>query len=98
MRFFKRDTAFIGSANDSTGVGAAWVFIRSDSTWAPQRIEAHGKAGEEVGKAANRRKREPVRRWQHRPRRRARRQRRHRGGVGLLPRRRQLEQAPSHGR
>ncbi len=42
------DTALIGGEDDDSGIGAAWVFTRSGSTWSQQ---AKLTGGEEVGKA-----------------------------------------------
>ncbi|HTZ64886.1 MAG TPA: hypothetical protein VMB51_12350 [Solirubrobacteraceae bacterium] len=41
------DTALIGAADDSEGVGAAWVFTREDATWTQQGAKLTGKG--EVG-------------------------------------------------
>jgi hypothetical protein len=42
------DTALIGGLRDSDQIGAAWVFTRSDSTWAQREARLTG--GEEAGK------------------------------------------------
>jgi FG-GAP repeat len=44
------NTALIGGSGDNEGVGAAWVFTRSGSTWSQQGKKLTGK--EEVGKGA----------------------------------------------
>ena len=41
------DTALIGGSSDNSGVGAAWVFTRSDSTWTQQgsKLTANDETG-----------------------------------------------------
>jgi hypothetical protein len=43
------NTALIGASEDNEGVGAAWVFTRSGTTWTQQGSKLTG--GEELGKA-----------------------------------------------
>ena len=43
------DTALIGAPQDNTGIGAAWVFTRSGSTWTQQGEKLTGTAGSEGG-------------------------------------------------
>ena len=43
------NTALIGGPGDSLGVGAAWAFTRSASTWTQQGTKLVAKSGEEIG-------------------------------------------------
>ncbi len=43
------NTALIGGSRDNGGVGAAWVFTRSGSTWTQQGAKLTAKSGEEAG-------------------------------------------------
>jgi hypothetical protein len=45
------NTALIGGPFDGEGVGAAWVFTRSGSTWTQQGEKLTAKSGEEAGTA-----------------------------------------------
>jgi RHS repeat-associated protein len=42
------NTALIGASNDSSGLGAAWIFSRTETTWTQQGPKIKG--GEEAGK------------------------------------------------
>ena len=42
-------TAVIGGPGDNGGVGAAWVFTRSEGVWTQQGAKLIAKAGEEIG-------------------------------------------------
>ena len=43
------NTALIGAPANATSVGAAWVFLRSGSTWTQQGAKIVAKSGEELG-------------------------------------------------
>jgi hypothetical protein len=43
------NTALIGTSEDNGGVGAAWVFTRSGSTWTQQGAKLTAKSPEEIG-------------------------------------------------
>ena len=43
------NTALIGGPTDNKGVGAAWAYTRSGSTWTQQGEKLTAKAGEEIG-------------------------------------------------
>ena len=45
-------TALIGAGQDNAGIGAAWVFTRSGTTWAQQGAKLVAKSGEETGAGA----------------------------------------------
>ena len=42
-------TALIGAGQDNSGIGAAWVFTRSGTTWTQQGAKLVAKSGEETG-------------------------------------------------
>jgi phosphodiesterase/alkaline phosphatase D-like protein len=42
-------TALIGASGDKEGIGAAWVFTRSGTTWTQQGAKLVAKSGEETG-------------------------------------------------
>ena len=75
------NTALIGGPRDNNFVGAAWVFTRSGSTWTQQgsKLTASGRDRDRRFRL----ERGAVRRRQHGPDRRPRRQRQRRGGVGV---------------
>ena len=64
------NTALIGGPSDNGGVGAAWVFTRSGSTWTQQGAKLTGSG--EIGDGRLRLQRGAVGRRQHRPDRRRR--------------------------
>ena len=41
--------ALIGAPDDNSGIGAAWVFLRSGTTWTQQGAKLVAKSGEETG-------------------------------------------------
>ena len=41
--------ALIGAPGDKEGIGAAWVFLRSGTTWTQQGAKLVAKSGEETG-------------------------------------------------
>jgi phosphodiesterase/alkaline phosphatase D-like protein len=45
----KGDYALIGAPGDNTNVGAAWVFLRTSTTWAQQGTKLAAKSPEETG-------------------------------------------------
>ena len=75
------NTALIGGPND--GVGAAWVFTRSGSTWTQQGSKLDGQRGDRRSTHRLWRKRRALRGRQHRADRRPGRQRRRGRGVGV---------------
>ena len=68
------NTALIGGAGDNGGIGAAWVFTRSGSTWTQQGAKLTGRRRERQRRV--RLQRGALRRRQHRADRRPRGQRR----------------------
>ena len=45
----KGEYALIGAFDDKEGIGAAWVFLRSSTTWTQQGAKLVPKSGEEIG-------------------------------------------------
>ena len=84
------NTAIVGGPVDNSDIGAAWVYTRSGGVWTQQGNKLVGT--DVSGRCQTRPLRRAVRRRQHRHRGRARRRQDDRGGVGLHPQRRCLDQ------
>ncbi len=89
----KGEYALMGAPSDNLSIGAAWVFLRTGTTWAQQGGEANGQRGEQPRPV--RPERVAVGRRQLRADGRPEGQQRNRRGVGLLPRNGQNDLGPA---